>query len=304
MPSIKGGHYLNSYCEVLHIKEESILMNQLKLRRLLEGFLLEDIGNSDLTSEAIFPSYQTGTGVFTVKDTGIIAGLSIIKEAYALLDSTIEVDLLISEGEKVESHQPIAEVRGPIIHLLSGERVILNLLQRMSGIATLTNLSIKRLNDPTIQLCDTRKTTPGLSMLEKYAVRIGGGKNHRNGLYDGVLIKDNHVSFCGSITNAVTAVRKQIGHTLKVEVEAETEEQVLEAVAIGADIIMLDNCTPERVKNFTELIPKTIITEASGGITLQNLHEYANTGVDYISLGFLTHSVRSLDISLNIKTVD
>lgn len=279
-------------------------MNQLKQRRLLERLLLEDIGDRDLTSEAIFPAYQTGKGVFIAKETGIIAGLPIIKEAYSLLDSSIEVNYLISEGEKISSHEPIAEVRGPILHLLSGERVILNLLQRMSGIATLTNLSVKTLNDPTIQLCDTRKTTPGLSMFEKYAVRIGGGQNHRSGLYDGVLIKDNHISFCGSITNAVTAVRKQIGHTLKVEVEVETKAQVLEAVSIGADIIMLDNCRPDKVKQFTKLIPQTIITEASGGITLRNLHNYKNTGVDYISLGYLTHSVKALDISLNIQTTD
>lgn len=276
-------------------------MNQLKLRRLIERFLLEDIGNGDLTSEAIFSPNQVATGVFTAKESGIIAGLPIIKEAYTLLDPHMEVELLISEGEEVASYEPLAQVSGPVVHLLSGERVILNLIQRLSGIATLTNLCVKTLNDPNIQLCDTRKTTPGLGMLEKYAVRIGGGKNHRSGLYDGVLIKDNHISLCGSITNAVTSIRNQIGHTSKIEVEVETKEQVLEAVSVGADIIMLDNCEPNKVIEFTELIPQSIITEASGGISLRNLHEYANTGIDYISLGFLTHSVRSLDISLTVQ---
>ena len=174
-------------------------------------------------------------------------------------------------------------------------------MQRMSGIATVTNACVEALNDPSIQICDTRKTVPGLRMLDKYAVVTGGGKNHRQGLYDGVMIKDNHIAFCGSITKAVQAVREKIGHMVKIEVETESKEEVLEAVEAGADVIMFDNRSPEEVKEFATLVPKTIVTEASGGITLDNLASYSGTGVNNISLGFLTHSVKALDISLQVK---
>jgi nicotinate-nucleotide pyrophosphorylase (carboxylating) len=185
--------------------------------------------------------------------------------------------------------------------LLTGERVILNLLQRMSGIATLTHRAVTILNNSHTRICDTRKTTPGLRMLEKYAVVCGGGYNHRFGLYDGVMIKDNHIAFCGSITKAVQAVREKLGHMVKIEVETETKEQVLEAVRAGADVIMFDNRTPDEVREFVSLVPKPIITEASGGITLENLAEYGTTGVDYISLGMLTHSATALDISFHLQ---
>ncbi|MBO1910976.1 carboxylating nicotinate-nucleotide diphosphorylase, partial [Microvirga sp. 3-52] len=195
----------------------------------------------------------------------------------------------------------IAAVTGPIAHLLTGERVILNLMQRMSGIATVTNKCVEMLNDPAIQICDTRKTIPGLRMFDKYAVVCGGGKNHRQGLYDGVMIKDNHIAFAGSITKAVQRVREKIGHMVKIEVETETRQEVLEAVEAGADVIMFDNRTPKEVKAFGHDVPESIVTEASGGITLENLATYHGTGVNYISLGFLTHSVKALDISLQVK---
>lgn len=276
-------------------------MNKLKLRKALESFLLEDIGDQDITSEAIFPESQTGKGVFIAKETGVISGLAIVKEVYQLLDPQIEIKLYFQDGEKVQSYDTIAEVYGPVRHLLTGERVILNLIQRMSGIATMTSQAIERLNDTKIQICDTRKTTPGLRMLDKYAVVTGGGKNHRNGLYDGVMIKDNHISYCGSITKAVEKVRESIGHMVKIEVETENKDEVIEAVNAGADVIMFDNRSPEEVQAFAELVPKTIVTEASGGITLKNLATYANTGVHYISLGALTHSAGALDISLQVQ---
>ena len=276
-------------------------MNRIKLQKMLQEFLIEDIGELDITSETIFPLENKGNGVFIAKENGIISGLDIIKEAYHLLDSGIEVELRFSDGDRVAVGDTIAKVSGPIAHLLTGERVILNLMQRMSGIATVTNACVEALNDPSIQICDTRKTVPGLRMLDKYAVVTGGGKNHRQGLYDGVMIKDNHIAFCGSITKAVQAVREKIGHMVKIEVETESKEEVLEAVEAGADVIMFDNRSPEEVKEFATLVPKTIVTEASGGITLENLASYSGTGVNNISLGFLTHSVKALDISLQVK---
>lgn len=276
-------------------------MNKLKLRKQLHAFLLEDMGDQDVTSESIFPQDQIGDAIFTVKDSGVIAGLTIIKEAYHLLDPSIHVELFVSDGDEVNKSDKIAKVSGPVTQLLTGERVILNLLQRMSGIATLTKKCIDTLHDPSIQICDTRKTTPGLRMLEKYAVTVGGGKNHRKGLYDGIMIKDNHIAFSGSITNAVEAARNYTGHMVKIEVETETLEQVKEAVKAGADVIMFDNRTPDEIKQLIQFVPDSIVTEASGGITLETIASYANTGVNYISLGFLTHSVKSLDISVNVR---
>lgn len=276
-------------------------MNQLKVRKLLQAFLLEDIGDQDMTSQSIFPLTEKGTGVFIAKEDGVISGLSMIQEAYHLLDASIKVTKYFSDGDIVNKGDKIAKVTGPIAHLLTGERVILNLIQRMSGISTMTNKCVARLNDPSIQICDTRKTIPGLRMFDKYSVVTGGGKNHRYGLYDGVMIKDNHISFAGSITKAVHSVREKMGHMIKIEVETETREEVLEAVDAGADIIMFDNRTPEEVKEFGMYVPDSIITEASGGITLENLASFQGTGVDYISLGFLTHSVKALDISLLVE---
>lgn len=276
-------------------------MNQFKLKKMLESFLREDVGEQDITSASIFPADQKGTGIFIAKASGIIAGLEIITEAYKLLDSDIMVNLNIKDGDSVTAGDVIAEVTGPVIHLLTGERVILNLLQRMSAIASMTKLAVETLNDSSINICDTRKTTPGLRMLEKYAVTVGGGKNHRFGLYDGVMIKDNHIAFAGSITKAVDQVKRNTGHMVKIEVETESTEDVLEALAVGADIIMFDNRSPAEVKELGKIVPSHIITEASGGITLDTLASYAHTGVDYISLGFITHSVTALDISLNVK---
>ncbi|WP_400161995.1 carboxylating nicotinate-nucleotide diphosphorylase [Brevibacillus sp. TJ4] len=275
-------------------------MNIVQVRRIVENALLEDIGSGDLTSNAIFPQASKGRGVFLAKQNGVVAGLDIIREAYRLLDPDMRVEYRFTDGDEVKKGDVIAEVYGPIRAILSGERVILNILQRMSGIATMTRTCVNILDDPSIRICDTRKTAPGLRMLDKYAVTSGGGKNHRNGLYDGVMIKDNHIAYCGSITRAVQAVRESLGHMVKVEVETESREEVLEAVAAGADVIMFDNRTPEEVKDFVRLVPASIVTEASGGIDLDNLASYRNTGVHYISLGFLTHSVKALDISLQV----
>ncbi|CAM3458864.1 carboxylating nicotinate-nucleotide diphosphorylase [Cytobacillus oceanisediminis] len=275
-------------------------MNKLKLRLQLEQFFLEDIGDRDLTSELIFGEGQTGKVVFIAKENGIFCGEEIIRSGYTVLHSSVDIDLKVQDGEKIEKGQILAEAYGPAAILLKGERVILNLLQRMSGIATKTNEAVSILNSSHTKICDTRKTTPGLRMPEKYAVRCGGGFNHRYGLYDAVMIKDNHISFAGSIAKAVEAARSKIGHMVKIEVETETKEQVMEAVEAGADVIMFDNRKPEEIKEWISLVPETILTEASGGITLENLASYRDTGVDFISLGFLTHSVKALDISVKV----
>ncbi|MEW9053734.1 MAG: carboxylating nicotinate-nucleotide diphosphorylase [Neobacillus sp.] len=275
-------------------------MNIVKLRSLLEQFFIEDIGEQDITTDLIFSQQTNGEIVFLAKDNGIFCGEEIIRNGFKLLNPDIEPKVLVKDGDSIEVGQQLATVSGTISELLKGERVVLNLVQRMSGIATLTNKAVQTLNSSHTKICDTRKTTPGLRMLEKYAVRCGGGYNHRFGLYDGVMIKDNHISFAGSISKAVDTVKSKAGHMVKVEVEVETEEQVIEAVNSGADIIMFDNRTPAEIKEFIKLVPAEIITEASGGIQLSNLADYGDTGVDYISLGFLTHSYKALDISVKV----
>lgn len=276
-------------------------MNKLTWKTALQHFLIEDIQHKDITSEAIFPKEKRGAATFYAKENGILAGLSIIQETYRLLDDKVSVQFNREDGEAVRAGDAIAEVEGPIRAILSGERVILNLIQRMSGIATLTNKAKQTLNNPDITLIDTRKTTPGLRMFEKYAVTCGGGRNHRFGLYDMVMIKDNHIAFAGSITKAVTRVREQLGPATKIEVETETIEQVKEAVRAKVDLIMFDNRTAEEINKMASFVPDHIVTEASGGITLDTLANYRHANVDFISLGFLTHSVRALDISLMFK---
>lgn len=275
-------------------------MNTLKLRSLIEQFFIEDIGEQDVTTDLIFSDDTNGEIVFLAKEAGIFCGEEIIKTGFQLLNSQIGIHLFVKDGDTIEVGQRLAAVSGDISSLLKGERVVLNLIQRMSGIATLTRKAVETLDSPYTKICDTRKTTPGLRMLEKYAVRCGGGYNHRYGLYDGVMIKDNHISFAGSIKRAVELVREKLGHMVKIEVETETREQVIEAVEAGADVIMFDNRTPDEIKEFIQLVPGHIITEASGGINLNNLASYRECGVHYISLGLLTHSYKALDISVRV----
>lgn len=275
-------------------------MNKLKLKKLLEHFFIEDIGERDVTTDLIFSNQSEGRIVFLSKDEGIFCGEDVIKTGFTLLNPDTKIEMLVKDGDRISVGDQLAIVTGEIATLLKGERVVLNLVQRMSGIATLTRKAVETLNSSHTRICDTRKTTPGLRMLEKYAVRCGGGFNHRFGLYDGVMIKDNHISFAGSITRAVQLVREQLGHMVKIEVETETKEQVLEAVEAGVDVIMFDNRTPEEIKEFIPLVPDHIVTEASGGITLENIASFRDCGVDYISLGFLTHSYKAFDISVKV----
>lgn len=275
-------------------------MNKLKLKKLLEHFFIEDIGERDVTTDLIFSNQSKGRIVFLSKDEGIFCGEDVIKTGFKLLNPDTKIEMLVKDGDRISVGDQLAIVTGEIATLLKGERVVLNLVQRMSGIATLTRKAVETLNSSHTRICDTRKTTPGLRMLEKYAVRCGGGFNHRFGLYDGVMIKDNHISFAGSITRAVQLVQEQLGHMVKIEVETETKEQVLEAVEAGVDVIMFDNRTPEEIKEFIPLVPDHIVTEASGGITLENIASFRDCGVDYISLGFLTHSYKAFDISVKV----
>ncbi|MGD6795689.1 carboxylating nicotinate-nucleotide diphosphorylase [Metabacillus indicus] len=276
-------------------------MNLLKLKKQLEGFFAEDIGDFDATSTFIFSEGQTGTAVIRAKEDGIFAGADVVKAGYAVLDPRVTVQVLKRDGEAISRGEKAAVLTGPIASILTGERVVLNILQRMSGIATLTNQAVKLLNSDHTKICDTRKTTPGLRMIEKYAVRCGGGYNHRFGLYDGIMLKDNHIASAGSIAEAVQKARAHAGHMIKIEVEIETEQQLHEAIAARADIIMFDNRTPDEAAVFAAITPDSIITEASGGITLENLADYGRTGVDYVSLGMLTHSAKALDLSMNVE---
>src|SRR5699024_1304152 len=204
------------------------------------------------------------------------------------------------DQDLIQSGDVLATITGPVQIILTGERVMLNLLQRMSGIATITQKAIKTLNNPSINICDTRKTTPGFRLFEKHAITCGGGFNHPHGLYDGVMIKDNHIAALGSITQSVEKVKKILGHNVSREVETKSEAQVQEAIQAGAHIIMFDNQSPQSIHKLSKLVPSYITTEASGGITLNNLNDYNTCVIDYISLGFLTHSAHSLDISLTI----
>ncbi|EAE3679477.1 carboxylating nicotinate-nucleotide diphosphorylase [Listeria monocytogenes] len=278
-------------------------MNSILMNQAIQAFLLEDIGQYDLSAETIFPRDTMGEGVFLAKETGILCGISIPPKVYELLGGNIQFEAYKNDGDWIQKGDIIAAVTAPVRTLLSGERVILNLMQRMSGIASQTNFAIKQLDDSAIRICDTRKTAPGLRAFDKYAVQTGGGFNHRNGLYDGVMLKDNHIAFSGGITSAVSTVREKLGHMVKIEVETETAEQVKEAVQAGADIIMFDNRTPEEIKQLVKLVPPHITTEISGNVTLENIHRYKGSGANYISLGSLTHSVRAFDISFNSKGV-
>lgn len=279
-------------------------MNKIKLQEMLKQFFNEDIGDGDLSSETIFSCIDQGSFTFYAKEDGIFCGATIIETGFKLLDPLLNITLLKEDGDELHKGNQIAIIEGSLQSLLSGERVILNLIQRMSGIATNARKAVELTKGTNAKICDTRKTMPGLRMLDKYAVRTGGAYNHRSGLYDCIMLKDNHIAFAGSISKAVQLAKSKIGHTVKIEVEIETKEQLLEAIEAGADIIMFDNRTPEEIKQWLPFVPEHITTEASGGITLDNLRKYAESGVEWISLGSLTHSVNALDISALVKRKD
>lgn len=275
-------------------------MNPLYYERIVRESLSEDLGFQDLTTEAIISETHCSVAEITAKAAGILVGMDIAQCAFKLLDEKVSFQGKIADGTKVSPGQVVAVIKGRTRTLLGGERVALNFMQHLSGIATGTNKAVESIKNFQCRLLDTRKTTPGLRGLEKYAVRMGGGYNHRFGLFDAILIKDNHITAAGSITEAVSLVRAKVGHMVKVEVETETLAEVEEALSTPVDIIMLDNMSIEQMKEAVQLINKKFLIEASGGMTLDTLVQVAETGVNLISLGCLTHSAQALDLSLNI----
>ncbi|MCX7922448.1 MAG: carboxylating nicotinate-nucleotide diphosphorylase [Clostridia bacterium] len=270
---------------------DNILMNSLR----------EDMPMGDITTDNLISSTTVSKAKFIAKDAGIIAGLDIAERVFKLLDGEIKFKKYVEDGALVNKGDTIAEVEGNSRVLLKSERTALNLLQRLSGIATKTYSFCEKVKDLPVKIADTRKTTPGLRVLEKYAVKIGGGSNHRFSLSDGVLIKDNHIKAAGGIKNAVEASRKNIPHTAKIEVETESLEQVKEALECGADIIMLDNMSLEMMREAVDIISKRALVEASGNVSIDTVTDIASTGVDIISVGSITHSVNAFDISLRFE---
>lgn len=278
-----------------------MFLNKQWIEEIIDRAIKEDLGFGDLTSDNLIAAEQSGQGIITAKEGGIIAGLDIVEMVFNKYDKDIIFTPLIVEGERVENGAKIAEINGSVRSILKGERVALNFLQRLSGIATRTHFFVKLVQEFPVRIVDTRKTTPTLRVLEKYAVKVGGGKNHRMGLYDAVMIKDNHIKAAGSIRAAVKTIRSRVSHTSRVEVEVEDLDGVQEALAVGADIIMLDNMETSLMAEAVDCINGRALVEASGGITEQNVIDVARTGVDIISIGALTHHIKSLDISLNLK---
>lgn len=260
--------------------------------------LKEDITSEDITTNAVMPYYTLGTVDLICKQDGIIAGLNVFKRVFELLDDSIKCEMYCEDGDAVTNGQLLAKVEGDIRVLLSGERTALNYLQRMSGIATYTNQIVKLLEGTNITLLDTRKTTPNMRVFEKYAVKVGGGSNHRFNLSDGILLKDNHIGAAGSITKAVAMAKEYASFVRKIEVEVENLDMVKEALDAGADIIMLDNMSHDDMKKAVEIINGRAKTECSGNVTKENIAKLADVGVDYISSGALTHSAPILDVSL------
>jgi nicotinate-nucleotide pyrophosphorylase (carboxylating) len=281
-------------------------LDQDLVRRVVRAALEEDGAFHDITTETTVPATQRGRGVFLAKDNGVIAGLPLSEAAFAALDASIRMRAVLKDGDWVEAGRIIAEIEGPLAPILSAERIALNFLQRLSGTATATRALVEASRGTRARVVDTRKTTPGLRALERYAVRVGGGHNHRFNLTDGVLVKDNHLAAGRSrglsLGEIVAEARAGAPHTLRIEVEVTSLEETVEAVAAGADVILLDNMSPAEMAEAVRQVNGRALTEASGGVTIANIRAIAETGVDIISSGSLTHSARALDISLEIET--
>jgi nicotinate-nucleotide pyrophosphorylase (carboxylating) len=268
------------------------------LERLAYAAIAEDVGEGDVTTDAVVAEDMTGSAVILLREPGVVCGLAMVEAVFRALEGDVEVEAVVEEGDLVESGTVVTRVSGPLRAILTGERTALNFLGRLSGIATLTRRYVDAVQGTGVSILDTRKTTPGLRVLEKHAVAVGGGRNHRFGLDDGVLIKDNHLRATGSIRTAVERVRAAT--QLPVEVECDTLEQVSDAIEAGADAILLDNMTPDGLLAAVVLVNGRARLEASGGVTLDNVRAIAETGVDEISIGALTHAARSLDVSLEL----
>ena len=279
------------------------MLNLRSLDPLIDLAFEEDIGIGDITTEATVPPAREGIGTLLAKSDGIVAGLPVAEQVFAKLDETLLFRALVTDGDAVKADTPIAEVQGSAKTILIGERTALNFLQRLSGIATLTAQFVAAVADYDTKIVDTRKTAAGWRAVQKYAVHVGGAQNHRFGLYDGVLIKDNHIVAAGGIGNAVRRARQVVPHTAKIEVEVETVEQVDEALKAGADILLLDNMPPNIMERVVHEVGDRAVTEASGGITLEQVKIVAATGVNLISVGALTHSAMPMDISLTLTLI-
>lgn len=270
-------------------------------------FLTEDLGRGDITTRSIVQRNVRAAGRFLAKEPMVICGLEVVEAVFMHLDpEQPEMESFVAEGDEVEAGKSFARMTGFADVLLAAERTALNLIQRMCGIATLTRQYVKMVEGTNAKIVDTRKTTPGLRMIEKYAVSVGGGRNHRLGLDDGVLIKDNHIALAGSVREAVRRAKESVGHLHKVEVEISNWAQLREAIEAGADIVLLDNQTPDEAAKLVEMsreLNPAVLIEASGGISLENVRQFAETGVDLISVGKLTHSARAMDISFKIQTI-
>ena len=277
-----------------------MIWNNPIIKDIIERAIREDIWTGDLSSELLIPELDIGKGVIIGNEAGIVAGLPIAERVFYQFSDELLFKALVEDGDRIEEGQVIAEIKGPVREILKGERTALNFLQRLSGIASRTNIYVNAVSRYPVKIADTRKTTPTLRILEKYAVRVGGGNNHRMGLYDGVLLKDNHIVAAGGISRAVDIIRSRLAHTVKIEVEVEDIAGVEEALNVGADIIMLDNMDIEEMKIAVGIINGQALVEASGGISLEGLVEIAETGVDIISVGALTHHIKALDMSLSL----
>jgi nicotinate-nucleotide pyrophosphorylase (carboxylating) len=273
------------------------------LKKVIGKFLHEDIGSGDITSEATISEGQSGTAEFVAKGSFVVCGIETVAPlVFTTQNSAIEITHACKDKIQASPGDVLLIAKGPVLDLLKAERTALNLVQRLCGIATFTSLFVEKVKPLPVRILDTRKTTPGLRMLEKYAVRTGGGYNHRFNLADGVLIKDNHIQACGSIKNAVTRMREKVPHTMKIEVEASSMDQVRECLSCSVDIIMLDNMEPGMMREAVKFAGGKALLEASGGINLDNVREVAETGVDFISIGALTHSAPACDISMRLKS--
>lgn len=270
--------------------------------RLIALAFAEDIGDGDHTSLCSIPEFETGTSRLLVKEAGILAGVEVAKQVFAAFDPALSIEVFIGDGARVQPGDVAFTVSGSVRSVLQTERLVLNIMQRMSGIATVTDKYVQRLAGTKTKILDTRKTTPGMRMLEKQAVKIGGGVNHRIGLFDMILLKDNHVDFAGGIENAIRRAQtylKENNKDLKIEIEVRNFDELDEALRVGGvHRIMLDNFTPEKTRQAVQMVNGCVELESSGGITYDTIRQYAEAGVDYISVGALTHSVKSLDMSL------
>ncbi|MDA8338275.1 MAG: carboxylating nicotinate-nucleotide diphosphorylase [Nitrospiraceae bacterium] len=273
--------------------------DSLLLKETIRIAIYEDIGHGDITSLLIVPEYKKAKASIIAKEDLILAGMPFIKEVFNAIDPGVEIQIFFDEGSRVKKGDIIAKISGSARSLLAGERISLNILQRISGIATMTNQYVKKVNGLPVKIADTRKTIPGMRLMEKYGVRIGGGVNHRFGLYDGILIKDNHIKVAGGVKRAIELAKKG-HHLLKIEVEVKNLDELKEALDAGADVIMLDNMSITDMKKAVKIAKGKAILEASGNVNLENIRSIAETGVDIISIGALTHSARAVDTSMKI----